>query len=642
MTTVKQVFKKKGLLSKVIDGYTYRPQQAEMAEKIAKIIHDKKVLISEAGTGTGKTFAYLTPALLSGLKVIVSTGTKNLQEQLFHKDLPLIKDALKIGASVALLKGRANYICLHRLDNSQTEGGFLNAHLSDQLQRVSKWAQHAPSGDIADIPGLSENAEIWPYVTSTVENCLGAECPSFDKCFLFEARKKAQEADLVVVNHYLLCSDFVLKDGGFGELLPEAEVFIIDEAHQIHDIASNFFGFDVTSRQFIQLMDDSDVAYHTESGDHATFKDDKDDLEKAVKDFRLLFGWKTRRGTWSEIENDAKLKNGLAHLIDKLSHFETTLKDLEGRGKNLASCFKRCIELKENLEKLQNTKSTDEPSEQNISWFETFKQSFRLTSTPLKVGKIFSHHMESRDATWIFTSATLAVNNEFSHFQHQLGINTAETVQWDSPFDYQNQALWFVPRGLPNPSNEDYNQAVSDLSIPIINASKGRVFLLFTSYKALNAAKAYLADKIDYPLFVQADMPKTELLENFKQSGNGVLLGTTSFWEGVDVRGEALSCVIIDKLPFASPGDPVLQARIDMMKKDGGNPFMEYQLPHATIALKQGAGRLIRDHTDRGVLTICDPRLLQKNYGHSILASMPDFKRSRVLGDVLDFFQAQS
>ncbi len=638
MTTIKQVFKQKGLLSKVIDGYSYRQQQAEMAEKIGEVISKKEILISEAGTGTGKTFAYLTPALLSGLKIIVSTGTKNLQEQLFHHDLPVIKKALKIGASVALLKGRANYLCTHRLNNAVNEGGFLNPYLAKQLQKVSSWAYKSRQGDIAELSTVSEDAEIWPYVTSTVENCLGTECPSYEDCFLVEARKKAQEADLVVVNHHLLCADFILKEEGFGELLPAADVFIIDEAHQIHDIASRFFGFDVTTRQFIQLIDDSDVEYHIASGDYPAFTEAKDDLEKAVKDFRLLFPLKSSRGSWSEIENNPKLKNGLEHLNDQLIAFEATLKELEGRSKGLESCFKRCIELREKLAQLQNKSSTDDKSEQNICWFETFQHSFRLTSTPLKVGKIFNYYMESREAAWIFTSATLAVNHNFDHFQQQLGIEKAEMVQWDSPFDYQNQALWFVPRGLPNPNDPAYNQAVSDLSIAIINASKGRAFLLFTSYRALNAAEDYLKDKIDYPLFVQGSMPKSELLAHFKKSGNGVLLGTTSFWEGVDVRGEALSCVIIDKLPFAAPNDPVLQARLDAMKKNGGNPFMDYQLPHATITLKQGAGRLIRDHHDRGVLTICDPRLLQKSYGHHVLASMPDFKRSRVLNDVLDFF----
>lgn len=635
MPSVKAVFSKKGLLSKTVKGFTYRHQQAEMAETIEKIIKKGDVLISEAGTGTGKTFSYLVPALLSGLKVIVSTGTKNLQDQLFQSDLPLIKKALSLGTPTALLKGRSNYLCLHRLENTLAESGFVNPILSHQLQQVSSWSGRTQKGDIAELTEIPENAEIWPFVTSNHYNCLGQDCPSIQQCHLLEARKIAQEADLVVVNHHLLCADFTLKNDGFGELLPEADVFIIDEAHQLHDVASNFFGFDITSRQILELIHDSDTEYQIAAGDFPEFIKSKEALEQVRTDLILLFGEQQRRGSWSEIDKDERLQRGLQRLLDQLIAFQVHLKQLEGRSKGLDSCYARCTEMVDKLHRiLVKNKDTED-----IRWFETYKKSFRLTSTPLNVGNVFQEQMEARQATWIFTSATLAVDGHFDHFKQQLGIVKADTALWDSPFDYQKQALWFAPRGLPNPNDEHYNQAVSDLAIPIVKASQGRAFLLYTSYRALNEAARYLQNQFDFPLFIQGEKPKAALLAEFKAAGNGVLLGTASFWEGVDVRGEALSCVIIDKLPFASPGDPVLQARIDLLKRNGGNPFLEYQLPQAIIALKQGAGRLIRDHYDRGTLTICDPRLLGRAYGHKILASMPDFNRTRVLEDVIAFFE---
>ncbi len=635
MNDLTEVLGPEGLLSRHIEAFSYRPQQLEMAQRVEQVIASGGVLITEAGTGTGKTFAYLVPALLSGLKVIISTGTKNLQDQLYHRDLPLIKDSLAVPASVALLKGRSNYLCIHRMENAVQEGRLRSRELVDQLMEVQEWSGKTKIGDIAELSSIPEDSSIWPVITSTVDNCLGAECPSYSTCHLVEARRRAQEADLVVVNHHLLCADFALKEEGFGELLPEADCFIVDEAHQLPETASNFFGVNVTGRQLLELARDSETEYLREAGDMPEIPDQVSALSKSVRDLRLVFGLDLRRGPWSEISGDERITNALDQVQNELVSLKELLGKIKERGKGLESCHGRCEQM---LEKLDALFAGDDDN--SIRWFETYSQSFNLNRTQLDVSEMFQSQIQQRSGSWIFTSATLAVGDSFRHFQGQLGIHEAETLCLDSPFDYPNQALWFVPRNMPEPRSPDFLDAVLEIIVPVVEASAGRAFLLFTSHRALRLAAEALEERVDFPLLVQGSAPKTELLDRFRELGNAVLLGTASFWEGVDVRGEALSCVVIDKLPFASPGDPVLQARIDALKKRGGNPFMEFQVPQAAIALKQGAGRLIRDETDRGVLVICDPRLLSKGYGHTFLNSMPPMARTRVLEDVQEFFAA--
>ena len=623
-----------GLLAKRIPGFSHRPQQEEMALAVAETLDRGGVLITEAGTGTGKTFAYLVPALLSGRKVIISTGTRNLQDQLFHRDLPVVKDALAAPVSVALLKGRANYLCIHRMENAALDGRARIREVADQLVQVQRWAGRTRRGDIAELADIPENAPAWPLVTSTTDNCLGPECPAYSKCHLAEARRKAQEADLVVINHHLLCADFALKEEGFGELLPGADCFILDEAHQLPEVASSFFGLSVSGRQLLDLARDTETEYLREAGDMQEIPDQAAALTKSVRDLRLAFGLDIRRGAWNEISADGRVLSALQRVREQITGLAALLETVEGRGKGLDSCLSRCQQLA-----LQLSALCDEEGEEHIRWFETQRQSFRLNRTPLEIADAFQARMAQHSGAWIFTSATLAVGESFAHFQDQLGLTQARTARWDSPFDYPRQALWFVPRGMPDPREPGYTEAVLDIAVPVLEASGGRAFLLFTSHRALRMAAEALADRIEFPLLVQGSAPKGELLERFRGLGNAVLLGTASFWEGVDVRGEALSCVIIDKLPFASPGDPVLQARIDALRKRGGNPFMEFQLPQAAIALKQGAGRLIRDETDRGVLVICDPRLLSRPYGRIFLNSMPAMARTRDIADVRRFFK---
>ncbi|HEB96174.1 MAG TPA: ATP-dependent DNA helicase [Sedimenticola thiotaurini] len=633
MIDSEQILGPDGLLSRCIDGFTCRPQQLEMAGRVEQVLERGGVLICEAGTGTGKTFAYLVPALLSGRKVIVSTGTRNLQDQLFHRDLPLIRDALAVPTDIALLKGRANYLCPHRLETALLEGRLESRELVDQLMRIQRWAGHTRRGDIAEIEGVPEESRIWPLVTSTTENCLGQECPSYSKCHLAEARRRAQEADLVVINHHLLCADFSLREEGFGELLPDADCFIVDEAHQLPEVASNFFGSSVSARQLLELARDTEAEYLKEAGDTPEIPRQADRLTKAVRDLRLVFGVETRRAPWSEVAGDERIQRALQQVHAGLAELKGLLEAVQGRGKGLDSCRARCEQLALELAAL-----CEAVPEEEIRWFETQRQGFRLNRTPLEIAGLFRERMAAHHGSWVFTSATLAVGESFGHFQRQLGLEEAETALWDSPFDYPSQALWFVPRGLPVPADPGYTAAVVEVAVPVIRASGGRTFFLFTSHRALREAAERLEPRLDYPLLVQGSAPKGELLERFRTLGNAVLLGTASFWEGVDVRGDALSCVIIDKLPFASPGDPVLQARIDALRRRGGNPFMEFQVPQAAIALKQGAGRLIRDVTDRGVLVVCDPRLLRRGYGQVFLDSLPAMARTRDPRDVEAFF----
>ena len=623
-----------GPFAKLLPGYAPRAQQQEMAQAVAEALAGNQTLVAEAGTGTGKTFAYLIPALMSGQKVIVSTGTKNLQDQLFHKDLPLVRKALGLPVDVALLKGRANYLCIHRMELAQSEGRFLSrSHVAD-LQTVREWASRTRSGDIAELTELPEGSPVWPQVTSTADNCLGAECDYIEECYLSTARRRAQEADVLVVNHHLLFADMALKDEGFGDLLPGANAFILDEAHQLPETASSFFGTAISANQLLELAHDSIAEEIREAGDSRQLHIHAEKLEKAVRDMRLVFGQEQRRGSWRDLRDGEEMKRAVADVGEMLENLIASLKPLAVRGKGLEGCLERAELLAERCALLTGPTPTG-----FIHWFETHTRSFTLNLTPMDVAKLFQAQVKARPCGWVFTSATLAVGESFEHFTSQLGIQDALTHRWDSPFDYQRQAVLYVPEGMPEPNSPGYTQAVVERALPVLEASGGRAFMLFTSHRALQQAAELIRERIPYPLLVQGEVPRTRLLEQFRELGNAVLLGTGSFWEGVDVRGEALSCVIIDKLPFASPGDPVLQARIDAMREAGGNPFMEYQLPQAVITLKQGVGRLIRDVNDRGVLVLCDPRLGSKGYGRVFIDSLPPMTKTRKLEVVQRFFR---
>jgi len=631
---IADVLGSEGLLSERLSGYHHRPQQQAMAEAVADLLGRGGTLICEAGTGTGKTFAYLAPALLSGRKVLVSTGTRNLQDQLFHRDLPLVREVLKVPVRIAMLKGRGNYLCRYRLEAALQDHRRRLMELRRQLLQVRDWAAVTRSGDVAELD-LPDDAPVWPAVTSSSDNCLGQSCPEWDSCHLVEARRRAQGADLVVINHHLLCADLSLRDEGVGEILPGADCFIVDEAHQLPEVMGSFFGTAVSSRQLLDLTRDLDVEYRREAGDAPDLLERAGDLRRSVLDLRSGLGEESRRGPWREIAEDAAAVRALDVVRTRLLDLHSALDALRGRGKGLDSCLARSADLGQRL-----TRLTEGGEPGDIRWYETQGQGFRLHQTPLEVADIFQAHRQQHPAAWIFTSATLAVGERFDHFARQLGILDARTERWESPFDYARQALWLIPRDMPDPASPAYAEAVAALAARVLEYSRGRAFLLFTSHRALREAAQWLESRTPYPLLVQGSAPRAELLERFRRLGNAVLLGTASFWEGVDVRGEALSCVVIDKLPFASPGDPVLAARIEALRRQGGNPFRDFQLPQAVIALKQGAGRLIRDARDRGVLVVCDPRLLSRSYGRAFTDSLPPMARCRDLQEVERFFAA--
>jgi len=633
VTGIAELLGSDGPLADCVPGFSPREEQQRMAEATAAAIAKNETLIVEAGTGTGKTFAYLMPALQSGKKIIISTGTRHLQDQLFTKDLPVVRAALSAPVQSALLKGRTNYLCWHRMGNAASEGQRLSGRQLHELELVRAWSACTSAGDIAELGDVPEDSVVWPRVTSTIDNCLGQECEYFQECFVVKARRKAQDADIVVINHHLLFADMVLKEEGFGELLPGADAFIIDEAHQLPEIASVFFGISLSSHQLRDLVRDTRLEHVREAGDMQDLPEAAERLESVIHQLRLAVGQSDRRAAWSEVSGSAALQSAMQQVADCLQQLYDWLELAAERGKGLESCRARAHLLKERLALLM-----DHASSEYIHWFETFRTSFRLNLTPLNVAKIFRSCLDSLPSAWIFTSATLAVGDSFEHFSGQLGLGDARQLKLDSPFDYRNNALLFLPDNMPAPNEQGYVDATVATVRDVLAASCGRAFVLFTSHAALRSAAAQLTDTLDYPLLVQGSAPRRELLEQFRSLGNAVLLGTGSFWEGVDVRGAALSCVIIDKLPFSSPGDPILQARIEALREQGVNPFMAYQLPHAVINLKQGVGRLIRDHDDRGVLVLCDPRLRGKSYGRIFLNSLPQMPTTQSIDDVHSFF----
>src|SRR5438105_14099127 len=634
MSSLEEVFAPGGLLAAAIAGYRKRPEQVEMAQAIGEAIESTGVLVAEAGTGTGKTFAYLVPALRAGGKVIVSTGTKTLQDQLFDRDLPAVRSALACGASAALLKGRANYVCLYRWGRAVTEGGATTREEAAQLNRIQSFAALSTTGDRADLADVPEDAAIWSQATSTRDNCLGQSCPDYGDCFVMRARRNALAADVVVINHHLFFADVVLRDEGVAELLPACNTLIFDEAHQLPETARLFFGDSLSSSQIVELARDARAELRAAGGASPELEALANRLDKAARDLRLALGDGPLRLAWPQALGVAGFPEALIKLRSALKILDRALAAQAERSEGLGACARRAGNAFAVLTRLLETDARED-----VRWAEVFGHSVQLHVTPLHSGELFRRQMEDHPRAWIFTSATLAVGDDFGHFTRELGVPQAETRRWESPFRFAEQALLYLPQGLPpEPNDPSFTDAVIEAAFPVLEASGGRAFLLFTTLRALRRAHELLRGRIDYPLLVQGTGSRSELLARFRSLGNAVLLGSASFWEGVDVRGEALSVVVIDKLPFAPPDDPVLAARIDAIRARGGNAFNELQLPQAVLQLKQGAGRLIRDENDRGVLMLCDPRLLSKPYGARVLKSLPPMKPTRDLAEVEAFF----
>ncbi|ACE61494.1 ATP-dependent DNA helicase [Actinobacillus pleuropneumoniae] len=628
-------FSEDGLLSSNIQGFRPRAAQLEMAQAVGRAVKFATPAVVEAGTGTGKTFAYLVPALLSGKKTIVSTGSKNLQDQLFNRDLPTIQKALKYKGKVALLKGRANYLCLERLDQVVAMGVLGDKSVLADLSKVSKWHTSTKTGDLSECITIAEDSPILPQLVSTAESCLGSDCPHFKDCYVVQARRRAMEADVVVVNHHLFCADMAVKETGFGELIPEAELIIFDEAHQLPDIASQYFGQSLSSRQLFDICKDTNIVYRTELKDLAQLGKAADHLQKTVQDFRLLMGTEgSIRGNLRELFNDQKVVGGLTKVSENIDFLSEVIKKSLGRSETLDKIFERLAEVKVQLKKLSDTSVVG-----YCYWYEANGRSFGLHITPLTVADKFGEQLKNQQIGWVFTSATLEVGGKFDHFCQRLGIENAEQLVLQSPFDYANQSLLCVPRYLPDTNKLHTLNELGKMLMPVIEANNGRCFLLCTSYFMMRGLADFLREHSNLSVLLQGETSKARLLEKFIAEENSVLVATQSFWEGIDVRGDALSLVIIDKLPFTSPDEPLLRARMEDCRLQGGEPFNDIQIPEAVITLKQGVGRLIRDVTDRGVVIICDSRLVMRNYGKTFLKSLPPSTRTRDLDKVIQFLK---
>jgi ATP-dependent DNA helicase DinG len=647
---VAALFDTDGPLAYSIPGFATRKEQVAMADLVARALVDKGHYFIEAGTGVGKTFAYLVPALFSHRRVIVSTGTRTLQDQLFHRDLPVVARALGIPVRTAILKGRANYLCLHRLDLVERELATSGARSRQSLQllnRIRRWSHTTVNGDIGELSEQDSHEPLWQAVTSTRENCLGSECPSFQRCHVMAARREAQAADVVVVNHHLLMADLQLKEHGFGDLLPGADAVVIDEAHQLPDVAAQFFGVTFSTRQLQQVCRDLNLELQGLRVSDAVIKPTIQRLEMAAADsFQAIVNQQER------VEFDQWPDAFVGALIDVHSSLAQLLLDLDIIAKSETSqadqpalnpIRQRFDELKMRLAVLLDTKMAANQAREGVRWFERTQQGYVARFAPVDIASQLSELIQQHASTWLFTSATLAVGDSFEHFASSVGLDGATTAQFGSPFDYAEQSYLYLPRGIDAPSEQHHTQGVVEAAWPVLQASGGRAFLLFTSYRALRTAAQLLRERLDteslFPLLVQGEQPRDQLLHSFREMGNAVLLGTNSFWEGVDVKGPALTVVVIDKLPFAVPDDPILRSRIKSIEARGGNAFMELQVPEAVITLKQGVGRLIRDNDDFGVVMLCDSRLISRPYGKIFLNSLPAMRRTRDLSDVTQFLQ---
>ena len=660
-----------GALARAMPAFKARDGQQTLAASVARAIADRSSLVAEAGTGTGKTFAYLVPLLLSGARAMVSTGTRPLQDQLFHRDLPAVRAALGLGTRIALLKGRANYVCHHHLDQQLVDGRFADPQMPGKLRKIKQFAQISLSGDRADCTALAEDDPVWMHATSTRDNCLGQECPEFKRCFVFQARREAMAADVVVVNHHLFCADLALRESSMAELLPTVDAVIFDEAHQLPEAATEFFGESVSTRQLQDLVRDLTRAGLMEARDAADWRSVAGRLEQSSRDLRLAlegnesaaasgrgFGASSpasaraqlsRRLSLAQLKSLADLPETLDALSSDLVSISAIIANNAGRGLELDRCGLRATELLERVSRWSAVLTedwqaieADSGEDPAIVWAEANGPHATLRRTPLSVAAAFGRHRSGPARAWIFVSATLSVGDDFSHFTEALGLADARCERFASPFDFAAQAALWIPRGIGEASTPGFSQRVAQFVWPLIVANRGRAFVLCTSLRAVrDIAQALRAldasDNAGMQWLVQGEAARASLLERFRAASAGVLVGSASFWEGVDVMGDALSLVVIDKLPFAPPDDPVIKARGEALRRSGRDPFSHDQLPAAAQALKQGAGRLIRSESDRGVLVICDERLITRGYGRRLISSLPPFRRVERWEDALPF-----
>lgn len=622
-----------GVLAEVMPDFVPRASQITLALAFAKSIEDQSMLIAEAGTGTGKTYSYLVPCLLSDKKTIISTATKTLQDQLFEKDLPLLKKALASSKRVYNLKGRANYLCKYRIRLHSASNRFINAETTEELLEIKEKLPKLIHGERKELTAIKEDATVWPLVTSTEDNCLGIECDYYHQCFLVQARRKAMDADIVIINHHLFFADSRLKNTGFGELLPKMDVMVFDEAHKLADIATEFYGEHKGSRQLLEWIDSLIQHWPILELPSTPLKKLRLDLEEILSSMFYALEREEEKIPWNTIQKNDLFMEGFVELEGFIEAFLGSIDESLLDNVDIQLCKSFLYEFQYLLQRFKT------PNHQWIYWIERFKQSFTFHLTPHEVGETFNTYLKAQASTYLFTSATLTVNDSFDFFTNPLGLNQGEKLVLQSPFLYQEQAMLYLPRNLPDPNHMTYYDSLIEQVIPIIEACQGRCFFLFTSHKALKQVAVSLATRINFPLLIQGDEAKPILLARFRQLGNAVLLGTATFWEGVDVKGALLSCVIIDKLPFPSPEDPIIKGKAAHIERQGHSGFVNLSLPTAILALKQGAGRLIRDITDKGVLILADPRLTSRAYGEQVFKSLPNFFKTRELEKVLKFIE---
>lgn len=660
--SVSDVFAPDGALARAVPDFEPRAGQIEMASAVARAFEDGGVLLAEAGTGTGKTLAYLVPAILSRQRVLISTGTKNLQEQIYFKDIPALRDALGIPFTATYMKGRANYLCLHRMD--QLTGGATGAPAVHDvfLPIIKEWSARTETGDRAELEDLPEDLPFWNEVSATAETCLGTECARYDECFVTRMRQRAAASDLVIVNHHLLCADAAVRQNAFGEVIPACTNAVLDEAHQLEDVATQYFGFSVSTYRLEELARDVERLAASGAIDD---RQSQDDLANAIDKLRdharaffaeLAYAHRTSGQTRGEERvraTDASLRgthDAAAHLTSALDVVESTLAllrrpasgagdagdetDEGGRAEEIQALARRAGELRTELRFLLRAGDAE------YVYFVEFRgRGIFLRASPVDVSKIVRELLLDRMRTTILTSATLTVDGTFDYIRDRLGISTADELRLPSEFDFARQAILYLPPRMPDPRSADFALAAGREVIEILRRTEGRAFVLFTSYATLGAVQAMAEMALDYPMFVQGTAPRSQLLRQFRATPHAVLFATSSFWQGVDVIGDALSCVIIDKLPFASPSDPITAARIEAIRERGGEPFGEYQVPLAILALQQGLGRLIRHRRDRGVLAVLDPRLRTKGYGRRFLGSLPPAPVVHDLSRIEAFFR---
>ena len=645
-TRVVEALADDGALARAMPAFEPRPGQRRMAAAAARVLESGGVLLAEAGTGTGKTLAYLVPAILSGQRVLISTGTKNLQDQIYYKDLPDLRHALGVDFRATYMKGRGNYLCLHRFATTHAEaaGSLLPPAERSVLDQLAEWADQTETGDRAEIEDLPDNLAVWNDVAATSENCIGTECPSYQECFVTTMRQRAAESDVIIVNHHLLCADAAVRQSAYGEVIPACTVAVIDEAHQLEDVATQYFGIAVSNRRLDELYRDGRRLVAGEAPpavelEEASVLELLDLLDGVRNDAHLFFGSLAPAAVGERTRVTADTLSAVAEparrLGRSLGDLASALSRLAGPSgsTDLAALGRRADEIRTQLGFLL---AANDPT--YVYFVERRGRGLLLRAAPIDVSSIIRELLIERMESTVLTSATLTVDTSFAYLRGRLGIADATELRLPSEFDYREQAILYLPREMPSPRHPGFTAAVAREVTALLRITAGRAFVLFTSYANLRDVHARLDPTLPYPLLVQGRSPRSVLLREFRATPNAVLLATSSFWQGVDVAGDALSCVVIDKLPFASPGDPLTAARMEQIDADGGNPFSDYQVPLAILTLLQGLGRLLRHRTDRGVLALLDPRLRTKGYGRRFLDSLPPAPVTHDLAPVARFF----